>query len=384
MPTTKLKNLIYRSMLPLMAPNCGRAPVSSCSGHSVHELASFVRLIRRHHVLGSATLLSDGQSTALILTDSDKPAHHPGPDTFFRVASITKTATAILVMRLVDRGLLSLDEPVLSRLPISPAAEELAGVTLRHLLSHTSGLMDPPTLEKDLEVGKTIPEVVQNAAVSSPGSVFRYSNLGYGIIGCVLEAVLNQPLDRIFADELFTPLQMDATLSGCSLPPDRIMPVTRIFPYREGNDLILPPLGRKPLVSPDPLRHFGHTAGSMYVTAESLHRLFNVLIQPSSGFLSSASVDGMKKQHASYGSLSPTLSYGLGLLRINDPFISSGPVIGHQGFAYGCADGAFWEESTGRMIIFLNGGCSEARTGRLGIANRDFASWAFRKELSSW
>ena len=74
----------------------------------------------------------------------------------------------------------------------------------------------------------------------------------------------------------------------------------------------------------------------------------------------------------------------LGVLRILDPAISGSLVYGHQGFAYGCADGAFWEADTGRIMITLNGGCSEARSGRLGLANRDFLRWAFRKELPSW
>ena len=88
--------------------------------------------------------------------------------------------------------------------------------------------------------------------------------------------------------------------------------------------------------------------------------------------------------HVSYGKLSPTLSYGLGLLRVHDPSLAGHDLIGHQGFAYGCVDGAFWEEGTERLLLFLNGGCSEARTGRLGVANRDMARWAFRKELESW
>ena len=92
----------------------------------------------------------------------------------------------------------------------------------------------------------------------------------------------------------------------------------------------------------------------------------------------------MKKQAASYGKLSPQLTYGLGLLRIQDPRLSSRLILGHQGFAYGCADGAFWEEDTGNCVITLNGGCSEAREGRLGLLNRDVLRWAFRKELPAW
>lgn len=384
MPTTRLKNAAYRAMLPFFAPSCGKRPVSSVTGHPLNTLNTFTRLIRKHHVLGSATLLYDGKDQSLILTDSENPPHHPDQETYFRVASITKIATAVLTMHLADRGMLGLDEPVASNLPLSPVPEELTGVTLRHLLSHTSGLMDPPTLESDLISGKTISDVVKGMRTSLPGESFHYSNLGYGLIGCVIEAVTRHPLDHVFDMQLFSPLGMKATLSGCSIPAERIMPVTRILPYHKGSDLILTPLGRIAMESPDPLRHFGHTAGSMYTTVHSLLKLLNVLYKDDGCYLSSVSVAEMKRTHASYGPASPTLSYGLGLLQINDHGISGSRILGHQGFAYGCGDGAFWEEDTGRLIIFLNGGCSEARTGRLGSANRDFMSWAFRKEMPSW
>ena len=112
--------------------------------------------------------------------------------------------------------------------------------------------------------------------------------------------------------------------------------------------------------------------------------MFHVLISGENGFLSGNILSEMKKEHAVYGKLSPTLSYGLGLLIVKDPSVSNSRILGHQGFAYGCVDGAFWEESTGRLLITLNGGCSEARSGRLGLSNRDFMRWAFRKELPSW
>lgn len=47
-------------------------------------------------------------------------------------------------------------------------------------------------------------------------------------------------------------------------------------------------------------------------------------------------------------------------------------------------DGAFIEEETGRAVVFLNGGASEARTGRLGLVNRDVLQWALKQEMPSW
>jgi hypothetical protein len=122
----------------------------------------------------------------------------------------------------------------------------------------------------------------------------------------------------------------------------------------------------------------------MYTDMFSLDRLLNVFIRNHDHFISDQSVKRMCMEHASYGNLSPTLSYGLGMLRIRDASLSDSLILGHQGFAYGCADGAFWEEKTGRVVIMLNGGSSEARTGRLGLLNRDLLRWALRKELPLW
>ena len=92
----------------------------------------------------------------------------------------------------------------------------------------------------------------------------------------------------------------------------------------------------------------------------------------------------MTREHASYGRLSPQLSYGLGLVIYADRTLPGMRILGHQGLAYGCVDGAFWEKSTGRSVIMLNGGAGEARTGRLGLLNKDILRWAFRKELPAW
>jgi len=384
MPTTRSKNALYRIMLPFCAPVAGEKPVSAVIGHKVLNIDKFVQIIRKHHVLGSSTLIvSQGQSS-LICTSSDNPLHRAEEDTFYRVASITKMATSVLIMRLTDLNILSIDIPVSDCFPDKREKQALHEITLRQLLSHTSGIIDPVDLETSMEKGIPFSEIVPAARQYSPGSAFHYSNLGFGLIGCILEAKLNQPVGQIFREYLFRPLGMKATLEGYQVPKEKIMPVSRVLPYRKGNDLILTKLGSVPLQNPDPLRHYGHTAGSMYTDVASLHMLMKVLNGENISFLSENALKTMRTDHAAYGSVSPTLTYGLGLLHIQDHHISEYSVYGHQGFAYGCVDGAFWEEKTGRILITLNGGCSEARSGRLGLSNRDFIRWAFRKELPLW
>ena len=165
---------------------------------------------------------------------------------------------------------------------------------------------------------------------------------------------------------------------------EQIMPVVRVLPYRPGNMLRVTALGQKEIGSPDPLRHYGYTAGSMYTDIRSLKKMLLCVMNGGEHLLSKKWTDQMTTRHAEYGSLSPSLSYGLGTLIVQDKSISGGRVLGHQGFAYGCADGAFWDEESGWIMIILNGGCSEARTGRLGICNRDMLRYAFGKELPQW
>ena len=122
------------------------------------------------------------------------------------------------------------------------------------------------------------------------------------------------------------------------------------------------------------------TPGRMLAKAESWDSWTRSKIRLWAGDTSPKStVRVMTSVQATYGRLSPTLSYGLGLVIIRDPRLSGKPLIGHQGFAYGCADGAFLEEGTGRQIVFLNGGCSEARRGRLGLCNRDVLAFGLKQ-----
>ena len=384
MPTSLLKNTLYRAALPVCAPRCGIHPVTETIGHSVRNMHSFEHNIRKHHVLGSATYLYSRGQNALILTSSRKPAHTASPDTFFRVASITKSVTSVLAMKLSDLNILDLCRPVSEYFTSEPEQTSLKGITLKHLLSHTSGIIDPPNLENAVENRIPFTTILLSSRHENPGVAFHYSNLGYGLIGSIMEQILGLSVSAVFDYYIFDPLKMKSTLEGCRISPDKIMPVTRILPYHKNHEVIITKLGSVGLSEPDPLHHYGHTAGSMYTDIDSLSIFFHMLSSNDSRFISSASVEDMKSEHASYGNLSPSLSYGLGLLRINDPYISDHTVYGHQGFAYGCVDGAFWDDTTGDMLITLNGGCSEARKGRLGYSNRDMLHWAFRKELPSW
>ena len=389
MPTTPLRNLLYRAALPL-APSPKGQMRHQTEGHAI-DLPAYERLLIRHHVLGSSLLLSDGSHQAIVHTSVARPDHRAGTGTLYRVASITKMATALVTLMLCDDGAFSLDTPVSFLLPDGGKAAALEGVTLRHLLCHTSGLRDIPAYNRALREGKTFHGVLSqpDVRVGKPGEAMVYCNLGFGLLGCVLEHAAGLSIEALFRERLFGPLGMRATLDASTLREEDMMPISRVLPYRPGQDVTITALGRCPLGDPDPLRHFGHTAGAMYTDCPSLLRLLHLIAGGGEAggkrLLSPKAIAEMTTQQSFCGPAArPTRRYGLGLVLLHREDISPRPLMGHQGFAYGCVDGAFIEPETGRAMVFLNGGASEAREGRLGLCNRDLLRWALGRELPQW
>ena len=95
MPSTPLKNFLYRAALPFAAPNPHKQMKHIESGKALTHLPYYEHLLVKHRVLGASLLLSDGQHTAQVHTSTYSPRHIATEDTLFRVASITKMATAL-------------------------------------------------------------------------------------------------------------------------------------------------------------------------------------------------------------------------------------------------------------------------------------------------
>ncbi len=139
------------------------------------------------------------------------------PTTLFAIASISKVILATLIMRLVERGVLDLDEPVVSYLPGFAFSDADLGrrVTLRHLLSHTSGL---PAAGKNW--GPCGPHALREFVyqqiphygfVAEPGRVYEYSNTAVCVAGHVAEAVTGGCYRDLVAEHALSPLGMSRT-----------------------------------------------------------------------------------------------------------------------------------------------------------------------------
>ena len=133
-------------------------------------------------------------------------------DSVIRVASVSKLVVAIAVWRLVEQGKLDLDRDVSLYLgwQLRHPAHPETPVTLRQLLSHTSGIVDGPgygfALEEKLQ-DKLTP---QHLGAGAPGKRFEYANLNYGLSATVMEKATGERFDRLMTRLVLAPLKIDA------------------------------------------------------------------------------------------------------------------------------------------------------------------------------
>lgn len=136
----------------------------------------------------------------------------PDPDTQYRLGSITKTLTATMVMQLRDEGLLALDDQLYRHLPGTP----LGAITLRQLLGHVSGLQrepDGPWWERATggDADRLVAGLTPDKLAGPPYRAFHYSNLGYGLLGAVLQRLTGQSWADLVGKRVLDPLDMTRT-----------------------------------------------------------------------------------------------------------------------------------------------------------------------------
>ena len=174
---------------------------------------SFSRLWRE----GGDFNLPSSNAVPLVASSAGSGNPQVQPATLFDLASLTKVvATTPTAMILYERGLLDLDAPVAAIVPEFLTDEEKDprrhDVTLRHLLTHSSGL---PAYEKLFLKARTRNELLHAAFVTplafDPAARAVYSDIGFIILGIALERLADEPLDRFCHREIFAPLAMTNT-----------------------------------------------------------------------------------------------------------------------------------------------------------------------------
>ncbi len=178
----------------------------------------------KHHVPGaSLAVLENGDVTTaasgVLNLDTGVEAT---VDSLFQIGSITKVWTTTVIMQLVEEGLVELDAPLRTYIPDFRVADEAAseGVTIRHLLTHASGIDGDnfsDTGRGDDALEKYVATCANLRQVHPLGATMSYCNTGFTLLGRVIEVVTGRVWDTAMRERLFTPLELTHT---ATLPED--------------------------------------------------------------------------------------------------------------------------------------------------------------------
>ncbi len=321
---------------------------------------------------------------------SDRPME---PSTIFRVMSLTKPITAVAVMMLVDEGKVRLDDLVEQHLPEFRGQKLYAGfagdrpklvptprpITVRDLLTHTSGLPDtPPPGYTDLDnhpdftLAEAVKVIAGRPLSFPPGTKWAYSNAGMSTLGRLVEVVSGKPFDAFLQERLFVPLGMvDTTFYPT---PEQMNRVAIVYDRKDGK-LVEMPFSRS---APNPAKNRPSPAGGLFSTAEDLARLYQMMLNRGTlgdhRSLTETSVAEMTRLQT--GDLKcgfvDGMGFGLGwgFVKVPQGVTASLPsgTFGHGG-AYGTQG---WADPKGKRFVVL-------MIQRVGLRNAD--DTPMRREL---
>lgn len=261
---------------------------------------------------------------------------------------MTKTFVAVLVMRLRDEGRLDLSDPI-------EMSTSSAPLTIRQLLSHTSGLASEtpgPWWERTPgELRPTIDEVLGPEPIKHPaGQRFHYSNPGFALLGALVEKLRGRAWGEVLADEVLKPLGMHRT----SLLPQE--PYARGWAVHPWADVLLP----------EEVHDTGRMApaGQIWSTVDDLARFAAFLANGDDRVLSAATVAEMRTPHAAPAVEAWDGGYGLGmqLFRHNGRMLA-----GHTGSMPGYLCGLAVSVDDGLGAVTLTNATAGAPIGLLTV-----------------
>lgn len=277
--STHVKNIqtAFILGLSLILGACSTAPIKPAAlgqgdySYAIEYLNWMINeSMRKHDVKGLSIALVDDQrvvwSKGFGYADAELQ-QAATPDTVYRIGSISKLFTAFEIMRLVERGKLDLDAPITRYLPqfaIENRFTNSEPITIRSLLSHHSGL---PTdylygmwIEQPVSLDQLISNLKMESLASPPQSMYRYSNIGYSILGRVIEVVSQDQYTNVMQQDLLNTLKMS---DSSFLLNARIEPLFSKG-YRDGKPVLVPTLRDVP-------------AGSMLSNVKDLARYLSVI-----------------------------------------------------------------------------------------------------------
>jgi CubicO group peptidase (beta-lactamase class C family) len=226
-----------------------------------------VAAMERIPVPGVAVGVVDGDTEHVAgfgVTNVDHPLPVDG-ETLFQIGSTTKTVTGTAAMRLVEQGRLDLDAPIRAYLPELRLADEAtaAGVSLRHLFSHTAGWVGDyfdDLGNGDDALAQIVDRMVDLPQITPLGAIWSYNNAGFYLAGRVIEVVTGKPYEAAVQELVLGPLGMTMSFFFAADAITHRVAVGHESPYEDG-------AGPPKVLRPWALARAAHPAGGIASSA---------------------------------------------------------------------------------------------------------------------
>ncbi len=200
-------------------------------------------------------------------------------DSLFWIASMTKPITAMAILNLRDEGRLTLEDPVARHLPEFGAENShVKPVTIRHLLTHTSGLADKPAETKPKTLAELVALYPAQPPRFAPGAKWEYCNSGINTLGRIVEVLSGQPFSDYLAEHFFQPLGMKDT----TFHPDAAQARRLARTYKKGANGALEATGIAILLGGavvPPADSIPYPAGGLFSTADDLVPFYQMVLR---------------------------------------------------------------------------------------------------------
>jgi D-alanyl-D-alanine carboxypeptidase len=218
----------------------------------------------------------------------------------FQIGSITKSFTALILLQLHDEGKLDLHRPALDYLPWLPVTTPYGPIAAHHLLTHSSGLPDASSIFQSDPAARH----VQGFA---PGAHFHYCNLGFAILGQIVEKLEGKPWYQCLQARILTPLGMKETAPVITIESSARSAIGYQSYF---DDQVYPRQGR---LAPRPPEVFDNPAGSIASTPGDMAIYLRTLLNSGRGIVSPDGFRLLSTPYIKATEFSPTAFYGYGI-----------------------------------------------------------------------
>ncbi|MEU2438799.1 serine hydrolase domain-containing protein [Streptomyces rubradiris] len=349
-PDTSMTAAASAAARPATAPAAARGPaVAALPAPNTAGLAAVLRSVVAKGAPGALARIDDhGRTHRVTRGVADRVTGRAISTTDrFRIGSVTKTFTTVVLLQLVDEHRLALDAPVNRYLPGLLPDDR---ITVRHLLSHRSGLYDysddmfaasvsgfEAVREKVFTYRQLVALSLKKPRTNAPGAAYSYSNTNFVVAGLLVEKLTGKPVGTAYRDRIVKPLKLTDTFY--------VHPDTAI-PGRHTRGYLTPDRAGAPLVDATAQTvSWAQSAGALISSARDLDVFYGALL--GGRLLSAARLADMER----FTEVNGTTAYGLGLRRRD---LSCGvSVYGHTGAVQGYYTYAFGTKDGGRTLTAM-------------------------------